>query len=95
MTTAALSARPVYAVTMWCDFTNIYVELPVSGGPPYITKYALTEGGLSKALATMRDLHAKANASDFIMPIHPLLMKNSSAPQRDNALAVLRKLKLV
>lgn len=45
--------RPPHAVTMWCDDNWIYAELPCEGDPPYICKFAFTEGGLSKALRVL------------------------------------------
>lgn len=49
------SPIPKFAVTMWRDDHHIYVALPMTvGGIPYITKYALSEGGLSAALEVLR-----------------------------------------
>lgn len=49
------SPIPAYAVQMWRDDRHIYVALPMTnGGAPYITKYALSEGGLSAALEVLR-----------------------------------------
>lgn len=50
-----LDCIPPYAVVMWRDDSNIYVALPMTaGGPPYITRYPVTEGGLSAALEVLR-----------------------------------------
>lgn len=49
------SPIPPYAVTMWRDDRHIYVALPMTaGGIPYITRFALSEGGLSAALEVLR-----------------------------------------
>lgn len=46
---------PAYAVRMWRDDNHIYVALPMTvGGIPYITRYPLSEGGLSAALEVLR-----------------------------------------
>jgi hypothetical protein len=46
---------PVHAVTCWADDHNVYVAMPMtSGGIPYITRFALNEGGLSAALSILR-----------------------------------------
>lgn len=56
MTDRYLSAYyPPDAVMMWSDHNHVYVGVPsTSGGPMWVTKYPLTEGGLSKALAVLR-----------------------------------------
>src|SRR6266571_4429545 len=46
----APSAAPTNALRVWADATRIYVELP----GPHIIPYALTDGGLSKALSLIR-----------------------------------------
>lgn len=50
------SFRPPWAVVMWSDDNNVYVELPMKDPslPPYIMKYPLSEGGLSQALHALR-----------------------------------------
>ena len=98
---SACSAHPIYAITCWCDATSIYTELPaVNGGQPYIQSWPLTEGGLSKALAQLRDLHRQAEplGGNYKIPFNPLLRKadinNFSEDQRRSARDVLRKLKI-
>jgi len=101
--TLASSARPLWAITVWCDNTHIFTELPsVNGGAPYIQKYALTEGGLSKAISLMRDLYAKHQplGGDYTIPLNPLIkhaqgINNFSPDQRQAARDILRKLKVI
>ena len=54
MTTQAPSAKPSWALTCWIDDTNIYIEIPSTEGNPYIQKFPITEGALSKALNFLR-----------------------------------------
>jgi len=55
---------PPHAVTMWTDGRDIYVALPMTkGGTPFITRYSLSEGGLSKALEVL-----KAKAKEVLTP---------------------------
>lgn len=101
MANSAPTARPPHAVTMWCDNTHIYTELAAtSGGQPYIQKHALTEGGLSKALAMMKDLYAKHQplGGDYRIPFNPLIKPDPNTfttDQRGAALTALRKLGLI
>lgn len=101
MADALTTARPPHAVVMWCDRGFIYTELPATnGGLPYIQKHSLTEGGLSKALAMMRDLYAKHQplGGDYNIPLNPLIRvapNSFSSDQRSAALDALRKLKVI
>ena len=61
---AAPSGRPSWAVVVWLDDQNVYVELPCKDTAPYIMKFPLSENGLSQALHLMKDARkkpAKAN----------------------------------
>lgn len=60
--TYCTTARPPWAVTMWSDCNNVYVEIPTKSGPPYIMRFPTTEAGLSKALGIMRKAHDAAEA---------------------------------
>lgn len=64
----APSAAPPNAVKMWMDDRAIYVELPLSPGYestlPCILRFAISEGGLSKALNILRE-----RKTDFAGPI--------------------------
>lgn len=101
MSDALSTARPPHAVVMWCDRGFIYTELPATnGGLPYIQKHSLTEGGLSKALAMMKDLYAKHQplGGDYRIPFNPLIKADPNSfttDQRGAALAALRKLGLI
>ena len=96
------SARPAWAVTAWVDDNNIYVEIPVTNGPPYVTKYAFSDAGLSKALGQMRDIYrAQApTGGSYNLTRHPILVakdqvksKNFTDDQRASARDVLKKMK--
>ena len=100
MTTYAKSGKPAYAVSMWADFRNIYLELPCISGPPYIQSFPLNEGGLSKALGLMRNARDKSGEAYSPQVRHPLVnakrTKGSfSEGQREAARAALRKLNLI
>ena len=97
------TGRPPYAVVMWCDHTNIYTEIPASnGGLPYIQSWSLTEGGLTKALAQMKDLFVKDQpvGGNYQIPMNPLVkqatgINNFSADQRSAVRDILRKMKVI
>lgn len=99
--TSAPTARPAYAVVVWCDHSHIFTEIPASnGGQPYVQKWSLTEGGLSKALAQMKSLYADSGITgDYQIPLNGLIksatgINNFSADQRQKARDVLRRLKI-
>lgn len=97
---------PHHAVIMWSDDNWIYVALPVKDDIPYITKFAFTEGGLSKALYVLRnarkkELPSKVSLKDNVAPghiariTHPKLKKpapKTTQEQRASAKEVLKKL---
>ena len=102
---------PPHAVTMWATDHDIIVMLPMtSGGPPYLMKFALSEGGLMQALEVLKKrkhevlspLEAQAL---YEPPKNPPQVKVSerrqrflnetTEAQRDAAQALLRKLGLV
>lgn len=96
--TVARSARPVWAVTCWCDDNNVFVELPTLDAPNYIMKFDLTESGLSKALKLMRDTHRKAQPTGgyYQLPDQPIVRKAKPSQftddQRAKARATLKRL---
>jgi hypothetical protein len=101
---------PPWAVTMWCDDLNIYVALPMTtGGIPYITKYARSEGGLSAALAVLTKRQPEAPRPSASAPANftrqpqvqtklsaaqVRLREETTESQRANARRVLAKLGL-
>lgn len=98
---------PPYAVTIWTDAQNIYVHVPAkqASHPPLILKYALTEGGMAKALAftqkSYRDSQPKGGYSTYTMPPqapgHVAKSKTAAkytAEDRAKASELLRKLGL-
>lgn len=100
MTTYSLTAKPAYAVVAWVDDNHVYVELPCTDGPPYITKYANTEAGLSKALGLMRDIHRKMKpvGGTFNLTQHPKLIRRdgkASGASHAKARAILKQMKII
>lgn len=100
MSDVAPTGRPPWSVVAWVDSTRVYIELPSATGVPYITAYPLTEGGLSKALSTMRDAHRQAQplGGDYHIPLNPMM--KGQRPQaytpesRAKARDILRRLKI-
>ena len=105
------SPIPAWAVTCWADETNVYVAMPMTkGGIPYITKFALCEGGLSMALSVLRKRQKEiltptpAAPANYCHPPRQPQVKMSKAEeplraetteaQRENARRVLAKLGL-
>lgn len=101
MTTYLPSGRPAWAVTMWMDDSAVYMELPCKDGPPYITRYELCEGGLSKALGMMRDIYRASapTGGSYNLTKHPILVKNEKAlgdeATRAKTRAVLKRLGMI
>jgi hypothetical protein len=100
--TFAPSGAPVHALLCWLDDRYVYVEIPSKTGSPYIDKFPLCEAGLSKALNLLRIRYDELPSSmkNYVVPPIEPSMKNGKAPiqtskQRDQALAVLRKMGMV
>ena len=53
---AAESFHPPWARPMWYDSQSIYLEMPVVNSHPIIMQFDWTDGGLNKALKTMRSI---------------------------------------
>lgn len=92
--------RPPHAVTMWADDTRIFVELPATSGPAFITTFELTEGGLEKALYILKQRHRETGAKPTKLRQDPRVKtKTSASPgtdeQRAAARAVLKKMGIV
>jgi hypothetical protein len=102
---------PKWAVTCWCSDHDIFVALPMSaGGPAYIMRFALNEGGLSAALEVLRKRPKEVIAptldrpANYTIPAHQPQVKVSKAQerlysettesQRENARKLLAKLGL-
>lgn len=97
--TLARSAAPPNALRMWCDNTAVYTEIPGKppSGLPHVMSFALSEGGLSKALNLLRVQHRQAfGPADFAAPTSVALPSNrpsiGTAIQRAHAQAVLKRL---
>jgi len=102
------SFRPPWAVTIWSDDNNIYVEMPMKDTslPPYIMKLPFSEGGLQQALYLLRRPkeeikptygldYTKAAAQHPTIkhsPSREKLLKETTESQREMARRVLEKL---
>jgi|ERR1700735_3392674 len=102
MAYALPSAAPPHAVVCWLDDRYVYVEIPSKTGSPYVDKFPLCEAGLSKALNLLRIRYDELPSSmkNYVVPPIEPTVKNGKPPiqtaaQREQALAVLRKLGLV
>ena len=102
MANALTTAAPPHALLCWLDDRYVYVEIPSSTGSPFVDKFPLCEAGLSKALNLLRLRYDELPSSmkNYTAPQAEPSLKNGKAPvqtakQRDQALAVLRKLNLL
>lgn len=98
----APTARPAYAQYTWCDDNYIYVEIPAPKlGAPYVMKFSLTEGGLTKALGLLRDAHRKlAPKGGYYRPakqpiIRALEKDAFTQEQRSSARDILKKMGMI
>lgn len=103
MTTLAPSAAPPNAHLCWVDDVNVYIEIK-SKSAPYIAKFALSEGGLSKALNMLRESHKafKVNGGTYKIPepdvtkiVRGKAQPKVSEDQRESARNVLKKMKII
>ena len=88
------SARPPACACAWATKDGLYVELPVKGGPPYVTRYPKTVVGLTQALNVLIDNPAPRQAT---VVAHPKVSRPGAAyssTQREAARAVLKRLKI-
>jgi hypothetical protein len=95
---------PAHAVTCWSDDRHIYVAMPtLSGGQPYITKYPLNEGGLSKTLSVLKTRYDElpTASKNYTITPNPIVKTvkgyafKSNEADRTSALAILRKMRIV
>ena len=93
--TFAPSGRPRWAVWSWVDHNNVFVEIPILGKPPFISKYPKTPDGLSRALADMMKYHTVECGTQTYIPPPRQLMVPASNDTRAKALAILRKHKIL
>lgn len=92
----APTGAPAWAVICWADDNNIYIKLRGVHGP-YITKYSLSEAGLSKALFLMKDCHTKMASPIYQAQGVNLAYKpkgDFNEQQRERAREVLKRLKI-
>ena len=101
MTTLAPFAHPPHALLCWIDDVNIYIEIPSTVGNPYVQKFPIVEGGLSKALNFLRvryECLPTSEKNQFKPPEVKYRGQNKivqTNEQRAETLALLRKLGLV
>ena len=70
--TAAPSAAPSWAISIWCDMTRIFIQLPSVSGP-VVLDYPRDAHGLSDVLALMRTRHQTEGAgTPYSAPPSPL-----------------------
>lgn len=97
--TFAQSYIPPHAITCWVDESFVYTALPTKSGPPFIQKYALTEGGLTKALTVLkvarRDLGRGHQTRETKIRIDRNSKDHFTDPQREKARSILRKLGMI
>ena len=93
MTEVAKSAAPPWAVRVWSDGLTLYAELP--GSPPYVMKFSHTESALSKVLSLLRKRFSEAKGGSYRVPERMISRKGATKEQRQDALAVLKKMGMV
>ncbi len=95
----ATSARPPWSIVCWADDHAIFTEVPCISGPPLIQRYALTEGGLSKALDFLRAFHRQhqPTGGDYKITLQANIKRSApqgSDAQREKAREILKRLKI-
>lgn len=99
MSASSTTFIPLHALTVWADDHDIFVSIPTAAGSqPYISKYPLTEGGLSKAISILkvrRKELAPKHVTKFTEQESVRRVSNFTETQRENARRVLRKLRIV
>lgn len=87
---------PPEAVLCWCNDVSIFIAIPASNPaqPPLIQSYALTEGGLHKALKILhRDARLPPAARQKVTTARTILKDpNYTDAQRAAARAALRRI---
>lgn len=92
----APTGAPAWAVICWATDNDIFIELRGVHGP-YITKYPLSEAGLSKALFLMKDCHKKMASPIYqAQGVNPAYKPKGdfNEQQRERAREVLKRLKI-
>lgn len=100
---AARYYRPPYAVMCWVDDGHVHIEIPSKDAklPPYIQRWPLTEGGLSKALAVMKQGYKEYSKTGKVLTpigrqaVRPGRTVNASEAQREQARAILKRLGII
>lgn len=99
---AAHTYRPPYAVTCWVDDTHVCIEIPSKDRtqPPYIQQWPLTESGLGRALAIMKQGYkAYKDSGRVFTPTSRqptrLTRPRTTQEMQERARAVLRKAGIV
>ena len=92
---AALSAAPARAILLWTDDTDLYAEFPGPDGLPVVIRYQLTAAGLSSALGLIRTKASDRCTYDWHTPLRDRAPGPGTPAQRENARAVLRRLRMI
>lgn len=95
MSEVAISGAPKCARMIWCDLSNIFLEIPhVNGGPPFIMKFPLSQAGLSSALELLRDARDKAlpKGGHYSIQPHPAVKRDVSNKVAHD---ILKKLRMI
>lgn len=110
MAMSTTSFAPSYAISVWADSKNVFIEVPGKGASPLVMKFDNSTVGLAKALefANARFKAEQPKGGYYPMPVIQATGKASpgvkrSAPaavsatseQKDAARDVLRKLGMI
>jgi len=104
MTTLDRDYQPPWAVTCWVDAYAIYIKINTKA-EPYITSFQLSEGGLSKALHFLKEIHKERAGGkqkvNGVSKTHSLIKRKPvpteavSDEQREKVRELLRKRGLI
>ncbi len=93
---AALSAAPARAILLWTDDRDLYAEFPGPNGLPVVVSYPLTSAGISSALSLVRGKSLDRHDTYTSHIGNRNLSAGPGTPaQRENARAVLRRLRMI
>lgn len=107
MTATPTDLRPPWARYMWFDSEHIYIEMPVTDGPPIILKERWTEAGLNKMLHLMKrtaEVSAAYQGKNGWEKPHPIVRRprdpakpkpEMSTESRSTARNILKKLGMI
>jgi len=89
---AAPSAAPAWAISIWCDLTRIYIQLPSTHGP-CVLDYPRDSHGLSDVLNLMKTHHVVEGHGAVYHQPAPLITRDKrfTPVQRDMVADLLRR----